>query len=73
MYVHRSLQEQAYLHLKKLIIECKLEPDVIYSETKMCSELGVSRTPFKVALARLSQDKYIDIIPGRGFCLHRMS
>ena len=73
MYVHRSLQERAYLHLKKLIIECKLEPDVIYSETKMCSELGVSRTPFKVALARLSQDKYIDIIPGRGFCLHRMS
>ncbi len=73
MYAHRPLQEKAYLHLKKLITECKLEPNVIYSETKMCSELGISRTPFKDALVRLSQDKYIDIIPSKGFCLHQMS
>ncbi|MCC2253609.1 GntR family transcriptional regulator [Ruminococcus sp. CLA-AA-H200] len=73
MYTHRPLQEKAYHHLKKLITECKLEPNVIYSETKMCSELGISRTPFKDALVRLSQDKYIDIIPSKGFCLHQMS
>lgn len=73
MHVHRPLQEKAYYHLKKLITERKLEPNVIYSETRMCSELGISRTPFKDALVRLSQDKYIDIIPSKGFCLHQMS
>ena len=73
MRAHRPLQEKAYYHLKKLIMERKLEPEVIYSETKMCSELGISRTPFKDALVRLSQDKYIDIIPSKGFCLHKMS
>lgn len=68
--IYQSLQDKAYNHLKSLIENNELQPNVIYSETRMAKELHISRTPFKVALVRLSQDKYIDIIPSKGFQLH---
>jgi DNA-binding GntR family transcriptional regulator len=70
---YKPLQEKAYEYLQKQIADGKLEPNVIYSETKIAAEIGLSRTPVKDALVRLSQDKYIDIIPSKGFCLHIMT
>lgn len=70
---YKPLQEKAYEYLKQKITSGQMQPDVIYSETKMSAELGISRTPMKDALVRLSQDKYIDIIPSKGFRLHLMS
>lgn len=70
---YQPLQLQAYEHLKKCIENNELKPGVIYSETSMAKELQISRTPFKIALARLSQEKYIDIIPSKGFRLHVFS
>lgn len=67
------LQEKAYDFLKELIKGGLLKQDELYSETKMASEIGISRTPFKAALIRLSQDRYIDIIPSKGFMLHKLS
>ena len=66
----QSRQELAYEYLKKQIEARVLRPGVIYSETRMAKELQISRTPFKDALVRLSQNRYIDILPSRGFCLH---
>ena len=73
MQAFKPLQEKAYDYLRQLIADGKLEYDVFYSETKIASEIGISRTPVKDALVRLSQDRYIDIIPSKGFCLHRMT
>lgn len=73
MNAYKPLQEKAYEYLKEMISSGKMESNVIYSETKMAAEIGVSRTPMKDALVRLNQDKYIDIIPSKGFCLHVMS
>ena len=73
MAAYKPLQEKAYEYLKDKILRGELEPGRIYSETKMAAEIGISRTPFKDALVRLSQDRYIDIIPSRGFCLHVLS
>ena len=73
MAVYKPLQEIAYEYLRDKIAAGGLEAGIIYSETKMAKEIGVSRTPFKDALVRLSQDRYIDIIPSRGFCLHVLS
>ena len=64
---YEPLQERAFTYLKKLIASGGLTPGVIYSETRIASEIGISRTPVKDALVRLSQDKYIDIIPSKGF------
>ena len=66
----QSRQELAYEYLKEQIEARVLQPGVIYSETRMARELNISRTPFRDALMRLRQNRYIDILPSRGFCLH---
>jgi DNA-binding GntR family transcriptional regulator len=73
MAKYKPLQEKAYEFLKDKITKGELEYGKFYSETKMAAEIGISRTPFKDALVRLSQDRYIDIVPSRGFCLHILS
>lgn len=67
------LNEQAYKHLQKLILENQLSYHEIYSETKLSKEIGISRTPFRDAIHRLAQEGYIDIIPSKGFRLHQIT
>lgn len=68
-----SLNEQAYEHLRNMIINNELSYQNIYSETKLAKELGISRTPFRDAVHRLVQEGYIDIIPSKGFQLHQLT
>ncbi len=72
MRIQKSLQVQAYDYIKDLILTGKMQYDQIYSETKIAKEIGLSRTPMRDAIQCLSQEKYIDIIPNKGFCLHKM-
>lgn len=67
------LNQIAYEHLKELIIENKLSYDEVYSETRLARELGVSRTPLRDAVHRLTQEGYLDIIPNKGFMLHQIT
>lgn len=73
MAEYRPLQESAYKHIRDKVLSGQLQPNVLYSETKMAAELNISRTPMKDALVRLSQEKLIDILPSKGFRLHQMS
>lgn len=73
MEVKKTLQVQAYEYIKNMILTGELEYDAIYSETKIAKEIGISRTPMRDAIQYLSQERYIDIIPNKGFQLHRMS
>lgn len=66
----RSLQTAAYDHLKRMIYSAELQFGVIYSETKLAGQLAISRTPIRDALNRLAHERYIDILPNRGFQLH---
>lgn len=68
-----SLNEQAYEHLRNMIINDELSYQQIYSETKLSKELGISRTPLRDAIHRLVQEGYIDIIPSKGFQLHQLT
>lgn len=70
---YRPLQENALEELRKRLAAGEFAPGVVYSESRIASELGISRTPVKDALVRLAQDRYIDILPSRGFRLHEMS
>lgn len=69
----KRLHEQAYDHLRDMILAGKFEPDVFYSETKIAETLGVSRTPTRDALQKLSHDGFIDIMPSKGFRLHKLT
>lgn len=71
MAEYRPLQAVAYERLRDMIQDGKLSFDQIYSETRLAAEFSISRTPMRDALIRLQNERYIDILPNRGFCLHR--
>lgn len=71
--VRSPLQVQAYDYLKDIILSGKLEPGVLYSETRMSAEIGVSRTPMREAIQCLSQDGYITVVPSKGFMLRSLN
>ena len=73
MIQNGALQLQAYDHIKKMILENGLEPDVLYSETKLSAELNLSRTPVREALRRLCQDGYITVVPSKGFMIRQLT
>lgn len=67
------LQIQAYDYLKEMILTGKLDPDILYSETRMSAQIGVSRTPMREAIQCLSQDGYITVVPSKGFMLRKLN
>lgn len=73
MYDYRPLQVQAYEYLRKRILSEELDANQIYSESQIAAELQCSRTPVKDALTRLSHAKYVDIIPSKGFRIHKLT
>lgn len=73
MSEYKALNTIAYEHLRKMIYASELEFNKVYSETKMANQLSISRTPIRDALNRLAQERYIDILPNRGFALHTPS
>lgn len=69
----KRLQEQAYDHLREEILQERFAYGEIYSETRTAARIGISRTPVRDALQRLAQEGFVDILPSRGFCLHRLT
>lgn len=67
-----DLQSVAYRHLLDLIDERHFEPGAIYSERRIASEIGISRTPVRDAIQKLIQEGYLEVVPSRGFRLHEM-
>ena len=70
MLEYKALNTIAYEHLRRMIYASELEFNKVYSETKLAAQLSISRTPIRDALNRLAQERYIDILPNRGFRLH---
>ncbi|MGL4790892.1 MAG: GntR family transcriptional regulator [Anaerotignaceae bacterium] len=69
----KSLNNEAYLLLREIIYSDKSEKGKIYSETKTAENLGFSRTPVRDAIHRLESEGLIDVIPSKGFILHKVS
>lgn len=67
------LKDQAYQALLEMIWSGNLEAGEIYSLTKIAQDLNISRTPLRDAIQRLRDEKRIDILPSRGFCLHKFT
>lgn len=69
----QPLQIQAYEYLIDMIKKGELQTDTIYSLNQMAQKAGVSRTPFRDAVLRLEQECYVDLLPSKGFILHKMT
>jgi DNA-binding GntR family transcriptional regulator len=61
---NNTLAEQVYLQIKTAILTCKLKPGQMIYESEMIQAYGVSKTPVREALKRLTQERLIQSIPG---------
>lgn len=55
-----SLADQVFEHLENDILSGKYQRGEVLTESKLCAELGVSRTPIREALRRLEQEHIIE-------------
>ena len=55
------------IRIREMILGGLLRPGVRVSELAMVEALGVSRTPVRLALARLKEEGLLDAIPSGGF------
>jgi GntR family transcriptional regulator, rspAB operon transcriptional repressor len=67
-HVDRKLPaaDQIYQGLREAIISGSFRPNEAISENRVCGMFNVSRSPVRIALTRLAEDKLINIFPQRG-------
>lgn len=63
----RAISDQVYTRLKGLIVSNRLKPGQRLTDRELAERLEVSRTPVRVALQRLEQDKLVSHLDGRGY------
>jgi DNA-binding GntR family transcriptional regulator len=61
-----SLADQAYRRVRRMICTAELEPGAVLSESELCEQLGLGRTPVREALRALASEHLIDVYPRRG-------
>lgn len=67
---YKTLSEFAYAQIKSMIVSGQLEQ---ISELNLSEQLGISRTPVKNALYRLTMDGLVEIIPNKGYVVRQFS
>lgn len=68
-----SASQRAYQLIRDGVIEGSLRPGTMLGEAMIAAELGASRTPVRVALARLQDEGWIVIYPKRGALVQGLS
>src|SRR4051794_12191289 len=62
-----------YASVREAIVSTELQPGQQISENELAAQLGVSRTPVREALARLRDDRLVEIVPQLGTFVSRIS
>lgn len=68
-----TLSDKTYEILKNAIIILDLKPGELITVEEISEQLGVSRTPIRTALNRLIGDGLVEMIPGKGTFVNRLS
>jgi len=63
----KTFQEQAYNIIQTAIVTGHLRPGDVYSVKSIAKELGISGTPVREALIRLSHKKLVEPVRNKGF------
>jgi DNA-binding GntR family transcriptional regulator len=69
----KTLKEQAYQALRDMIVSHRFSPGKWINVEQLVQELGVSRTPIRLALKQLEEEKLVRHIPNRGVSLMEMT
>ena len=57
----RSLREQIYGIVRRLILTCEFAPGSVIDEKAIALDLGVSRTPVREAVKKLSDENLVEV------------
>jgi GntR family transcriptional regulator, rspAB operon transcriptional repressor len=68
-----STSTQIYVALRDAIVRVDLEPGRRLSENELAGQMGVSRTPVREALARLREERLVEVVPQLGTFVARIS
>jgi DNA-binding GntR family transcriptional regulator len=74
--VNFTLKDHTYDVLRAAILDMNIydeDSDLRLDERGIAEKLGISRTPIREALARLSQDGFVEIVPRKGVFVKRKS
>ena len=69
----RSLHDEVVDRVRTLIVEGQLAPQTRIHEGDLGKALGVSRTPLREALKVLASEGLIDLVPGRGAVVRKLT
>jgi len=71
--INKSLVDQICSVLRERIIELNMEPGVRIDVQKLAEEFEVSETPVRVALAKLTQEGFVKLLPRRGYFVIKLT
>ena len=71
--MRNQVKNYIYDTIKEKLINCDYKPGSLLNETRLSSELGVSRTPIREALMRIEQEGFVKIIPKKGIYVTEIS
>ncbi|ALC91667.1 hypothetical protein AM500_19175 [Bacillus sp. FJAT-18017] len=69
----QSFKDHAYKEIKKAIIQHKVEPGSMLYERSLSENLGISRTPLKLALQQLELEGWIQSVPRKGIVVQSIN
>lgn len=61
-----SVADQVYAAVREAILRVQLAPGAAISENALCRQFGVSRTPVRAAIQKLSEEGLVDVYPQHG-------
>jgi GntR family transcriptional regulator of vanillate catabolism len=68
-----SQTARATLALREMLVQGELRPGEKIREVPLSAQLNVSRIPLHLALERLANEGFLEVLPKRGFRVHRFS
>jgi DNA-binding GntR family transcriptional regulator len=68
-----SVVDLAYERIRELVLEGDIAPGARLAQVELAERLGISRTPVREALRRLSAEGLVDSHPNRGFWVAELS
>ncbi len=68
-----TLKDQAYVYLKKAILNGEIEVGKNYSEQWFADFLGVSRTPVREAILQIRREGLLETLPCKGIVVKELS
>lgn len=68
-----SQTTKAILGLRELLLEGAFKPRERVPELRLVDELGVSRTPLRIALMTLAHEGFLEALPGGGFVVREFT